>query len=329
MFIPWNHPSVTLTGRWSRGEDSHTSTTNNGSRVEFAFTGSLATLHFDLSTNTDPAPRLWVSVDGGAMVDVTVNPFVKINAGDEGAHIGKAIVKASSEAQARWFAPQEAVVRFVGIEADGSADLPEDSRKIIEFVGDSITEGVLIDPDHGNPENFQDRVFADDSCATYAWLTATKLGMRPRIIGYGGVGTTKSGSGDVPPVQISYPQVYDGCEAQEESADVIVINHGSNDAGAPDEAFTEGYTKLLEVIRSMNKTSRIFAISPFYGGKEEVLPKIVDAFNAANSDDITFISTKGWLPPDPIHPLRDGHQRASELLTDALAHELACQRPSA
>lgn len=48
---------------------------------------------------------------------------------------------------------------------------------MIEFVGDSITEGVLIDAECTIFTNDQlNRPFEDDVTATYAWLTAEALG---------------------------------------------------------------------------------------------------------------------------------------------------------
>lgn len=35
-----------------------------GAYFEFVFTGKLATIHFDLSLQSEPYPHLWVSVDG-------------------------------------------------------------------------------------------------------------------------------------------------------------------------------------------------------------------------------------------------------------------------
>ena len=75
---------------------------------------------------------------------------------------------------------------------ENPAELPADERKTIEFVGDSITEGVLIDVDFYDKDSdfisSQDqnnRCYQDDVCATYAWQTAEALNLRPIFMGYG------------------------------------------------------------------------------------------------------------------------------------------------
>ena len=80
MFIPWNHESVRLTGRWSRlskdQSDPHifvhasaasAVTTAPGSYFEFAFRGKDAVLRFDMGYLGYPSPHLYIQVDGGAM----------------------------------------------------------------------------------------------------------------------------------------------------------------------------------------------------------------------------------------------------------------------
>ena len=105
----------------------------------------MITLHFDTSTNIDHFPHLWVELDEQGRVEVPVDQFLKVEAKEDGKHILKIVVKSAHEFQNRWAAPLQAIVRFQGADVEGPETLPKDERKIIEFIGDSITEGILID----------------------------------------------------------------------------------------------------------------------------------------------------------------------------------------
>ena len=60
---------------------------------------------------------------------------------------------------------------------------------------------------------------------------------------------------------------------------------------------------------------------------------ILTPFNGAHWDDlyefytncglsyVHFISTKGWLPGEPLHPVRQSHRLAGELLAEAMKKE--------
>ena len=210
MFIRWNDPCVRLTGRWTRlAKESndchifvqppvaHTTTTAPGSYFELAFTGDSARLHFDLGYLAQPFPHLYISVDGGARVEVPVDRYLRIETEDYGPHVVKVIYKGGMEQLPRWFSPLMGAISFIGAEVDAPAELPADNRRIIEFIGDSITEGVLTDADYApTPAHTLDqhcRPYQDDNCATYASLTAKRLNLRPIYQAYGAVGLTRSG----------------------------------------------------------------------------------------------------------------------------------------
>lgn len=323
MFIKWNHNSIRITGRWDRRSEGVVTTTNTGGIIEIAYYGQLAVLHFDIENNEHPYPHIWIQVDNGPRIEATVEPYIHIQTTDhvEKLHYLKVIYKSSVEQQHRWYSPLIGKLSFKGVEVEKYGLLADDNRKLIEFVGDSITEGVLIDVECG--ENCQrNRVFHDDVCATYAWLTAEKLNLMPRIMGYGAVGATKSGQGSVPKASLAYPYVYDGCHLNEEEPDFILINHGANDMFASAENYTKEYFNLLKVIRNINPNSKIICLSAFVGVYPDELQKVIDNFNKQYQDSIIFIDSKGWIPREPLHPLRDGHKIIAEKLTEELRHIL-------
>lgn len=318
MFININDSCVRFTGRWQINESSAV-TTAPGSMVEIAFWGTYAVLYFDLYLSTHPYLHMWISVDDGAKIEVPLDHVIRVEAPDEGNHIIKLIYKGTMEMQHRWYRPLVGRIDFRGVESEGAAILPEDNRKVIEFVGDSITEGVLVDPQYNFEKCDQlNRPSQDDSTATYAYLTAENLGMKPQIMGYSGTGVSQGGCGAVPRASIAYPYNFDGSPTDKEPPGIIVINHGANDREANAEMYTEGYTQLLEVVRKYNPAAKIVALSAFCGAYSKELEYVVEKFNADNNDNIYFINSTGWLPKEPLHPERTGHKIAAQHLTEEL-----------
>lgn len=318
MFLDINSKSVRFTGRWDTSGTAAV-TTAPGGMIEIAFRGRAAVLKFNTEMNMQPYPHLWISVDNGAKTEVPVDRIIRIEAASEGEHLIRVIYKSAVEIQHRWHHPLIGKLCFEGAEADGAGELPEDNRKIIEFIGDSITEGVLIDAFYQFEANDQfNRPVQDDSTATYAYLTAEALGMKPVIMGYGAVGVTRGGCGSVPKAAEAYPYNFEGSPAKSQGSDIIVINHGANDRGNTAEEYTSEYIGLLRTVREINPNAKIVVLTAFCGVYPKELKAAVDRFNAENNDCIGFIDTDGWLPPDPLHPLRDGHKTAAERLTAEL-----------
>jgi len=320
MKIKPTDKKIKFSERWNVTENTAVCTAN-GNTAEFIFKGDMAILEFDVSSCRNPYPHIYIIVDNGAKIEVPIDKYIRIGA-DYGEHYVKIIMKSSVEAQHRWYEPIEAKVSLAGIEADDFIELPADNRKTIEFIGDSITEGVLIDDGYEKFNAGADRVFQDDSTATYAWLTAEKLNLRPIIMGYGAVGTTRSGSGAVPKVFDSYPFYSHENPMPSANADYIVINHGTNDAGKEKEIFKPEYENFLKLVRDRNPKSKIVCLTPFGGYHAENIEEIVTEHNEKYSDNVYYINSTGWIPTEPLHPLRDGHKIIAEHLAEILKKEV-------
>lgn len=325
MFIHWYDPAVRLTGRWTRlakdGADCHvyvqpsaafTTTTAPGSYFELAFRGDSALLYFDLGYLPNPAPHLWIEVDSGAAIEVPVDRYLRIMANGDGNHIVRVTYKGGMEQLPRWYAPLMGAISFVGAEAEAAGELPEDNRKIIEFIGDSITEGVLIDVDYAEVQpNLIDqfnRPYQDDNRATYASLTAARLNLRPIFQAYGAVGLTRAGCGSVPRAGLIYPYVYDGVPYTGEKPDIIVINHGANDRGTTAEEYIARYAEFIDMLRENTPDAVIVCLTAFCGGFDSDVVAFVEQYNKTHDKPIHCISSKGWVPLEPLHPPREGHR---------------------
>lgn len=317
-FFSHQDPRIQYIGRWAPYGSTATATAV-GSRFTLRCSGELAVLHFDVNLLQSPAPHLYIQVDGGARVESTLERYIRIHA-DPGQHTVQVMLKSMVEMFPRWHTPLTNRISFEGVEAEALHELPGETGKVLEVVGDSITEGVLIDADY-QPlgRDMYDRPFQDDVTATYGWLTAEKLGLIPWIMGYGAVGVTKSGCGGVVKAAEAYPYCFEDAPiAADRHPDYVLINHGTNDGGASAEAFREGYIALLDAIRAAHPQAKIFAMSVFCGSHEADLEELIPAYNAAHHDQVVFINGSHWLPPQPIHPLRDGHRLAAERLTEVL-----------
>ena len=319
MFFSYNAPSVRYTGRYAKYGDAMVATAT-GSTAEIAFVGNMITLHFDLDGNEHPLPHLWLSLDGGAKFEVPLDRYLRVEC-EHGAHTLTVIHKGAKETQARFFHPLCGKISFLGYEAEGEGALAPDNRKTIEFVGDSITEGVLIDEFYrvaGWEDDQDNRPYQDDVTATYAYLTAKALGLRDLHMGYGAVGVTRAGCGAVPKAAEAYPYCFEGAPVTYDHPDYILINHGANDRAAGVEAYTTEYYELLKIIRKTHPSAKIFSLSAFVGFAPEELGETVARFNREFHDDVVFISSKGWIPADPLHPYRDGHRIVADHLIEAL-----------
>lgn len=321
MLITHLSESVRYTGRWAKKEDAAV-TTAPGAYFELAFKGCGCDLMFETKLNSEPYPRLYIQLDGGAKVETTVLRYIRVEAPTDGEHVVTVYYKGAMQDQQRWYEPLVGNIAFMGAEAEDVGVLPEDNREIIEFIGDSITEGIWVDeekhPYGSTSKNHRNMVFQNDSTATYAYLTAKALGMRPYIMGYGSVGLTKSGGGGVPKAAEAYPYAFYNNPAQPSGARIIVINHGANDFSSEPSDYIAEYRAFLDIVRERNPDAVIVSLSAFYGVCEDELAKMIPEYNKEHGDNIIHISSAGWIPREPVHPLRDGHKIVAELLTKAI-----------
>ncbi len=328
MFYWYHDERICYLGRWGVtgiwGANAMTATAT-GSRFLFAFKGEQAVLRFDTTYNQSPLPHLWIRVDKGACVEATLEPYIRIAAVGDGPHTVEVILKSMVEQFPRWRLPLANKVSFVGMDVQELLPLPRPRKrkKAIEFVGDSITEGVLVDVESRieSPEQYA-RPLQDDVTATYAWLLAEKLGLEPLFMGYGAVGVTKEGCGGVPRAAEAYPYCFDTVPVSYPHPDYVFINHGTNDGYADEVTFTAGYVALLDAVIAAHPKAQVIAMSPFAGSHEQALEKLVTAYNERHNRHILFVNGSHWLPKDPIHPGRAGHALAADKLAQVLREQL-------
>ncbi len=326
MFFDAFAPEIQYIGRWGKIQLTNAVkmvATATGSKFTFAFTGQMAEMRFDLWGCQQPYGHLWVQVDDGCRTEVPIDWFLRVQARDNGPHTVQVIYKSGIETHHRWYAPLVGRVTFLGVEAEGLVALPPCTKKTIEFVGDSITEGILIDA-HCKTFNYSQHNLPNqnDVCATYAYLTAEALGLEPLVMGYGAGGVTKNGQGGVPKAAEAYPYCFNGMPVAYSSPDYVLINHGANDGRATAEEYVTEYKKLLELVHQMHPKAQMIVLTAFYGRYPQELGQMVAEFNKEQGTNILFIDSAGWVPREPLHPLRDGHITIANHLTAILKKEL-------
>lgn len=318
MFYGFNDKSIRRVGRWAILKNSLL-TTAPGSKLEITFSGDMITLYFDMKNNEFPFPHLWLSLDGGAFFETTLEYFVRVKCDKSSKHVLTVIYKGGQEITSRWFGELVGKIEFLGYDAEANAEPVESKKKTIEFIGDSITEGIGVDveykpfPDEDQPN----RPYQHDSLGTYAYVAAKKLGLEPIISAYGGVGVTRGGGGQVPPADEMYPYYFDGYPKDYSSCDYIVINMGTNDRYNV-EIFSEKYYKFLEVVFKYNPNSKIFIMIPFMGVLRTQIIDTVNKFNFEKNTNMIIIDTEGWIPSVIMHPDRRWHKKAGEKLATVL-----------
>lgn len=305
-------PYLRFVGRWHCTEDQAV-TSAPGSFFYLAYQGTDAVLHFETKWHTIHTPHLWICVDDGPRVEVPVDRHLRVHAPQEGNHIVKVLFKSAVEVEHRWHMPLQSAVYFLGFDAQAPGVLPVCTKPVVEFVGDSITEGVLIDEALGT--GVFDRHYQDDATATYAWLTAEALGWEPVIMGYGAVGVTKGGNGGVPCAAEAYPFCFDGVPVDYGSVTRVIINHGANDRASKPETFCQGYLDLLQAVSRQHPQAEITLLQPFCGAFGLELQSVVETFRQMHTQPIELVLTQGWIGPKPLHPGRGGHRKVAENLT--------------
>lgn len=319
MFISYTDASVRGVGRWGVLNNCLTATAS-GSKLEVAFSGNEILLHFNIQWCQPPMPHLWMQLDHGPRFEVPLDRYLRIES-TPGFHFLSIILKGEVEQQHRWNLPLVAKLSFEGYEADGAGVLPENHRPTIELIGDSITEGVLVDASYqvDRTEDQYNRPYQDDATATYAYKAALMLGLEPLCGSYGAVGVTHGGCGGVPDAVSAYPYCFSGVPTTYASPDYVLINHGTNDSwGDCPQRYTACYTQLLDTIYARHPHTQVIALVPFCGACRQQLLALIPTYNQEHNKAIFLIDTEGWLPLEPIHPLREGHELAANRLAAIL-----------
>ncbi|MES1164280.1 MAG: GDSL-type esterase/lipase family protein, partial [Verrucomicrobiota bacterium] len=212
-------------------------------------------------------------------------------------------------------------VTFLGIDVAGGALEPSARplRAKLEFLGDSITEGVALWPARAGKDT---ACWRADGRLGYASQTAQALGAEWRQVGFGGQGILKGGNGGVPAFNDSFNLIYGGVRRDDWQPDMVIINAGTVDRTNLSPDFRPAYTTFLGTIRAGYPAAKIVALRPFGGYHGDEVKAAVAARTTAGDPLVFYVDTTGWLASgdytDGIHPNATGSAKAAQALAAAI-----------
>lgn len=326
--FPPNHAAITYSPyAWSVTEEAAT-TLNTASSFRTLFSGSFMNVTFDTSEMVTPASQLYWRVDNGPLTATIVLPVVSVSIpvnltrGDVPYHTLEVFVKSMTETANRWSAgvPSTRVV-FTGLVCDGALVPFLSSTVNVLIYGDSITEGVLT---LGGTAAFD--TYHNDASVVYSRALGPLLGAEMGVVGFGATGLSRGGSGGVPPLGISWNQLWDGVpRVFEPKPDMIVLNEGTNDGS---KNITDAMVSVLKSLQAACPGTPIAVMLPFNGAERDCLTAAVAA-----TPGVTFIDTAGFYntsyggglhPTGPNDVARIAPQLAAKL-RPLLARSLAAR----
>ncbi|GLY30712.1 GDSL-type esterase/lipase family protein [Kineosporia sp. NBRC 101731] len=311
-----NDPNLHFAGRWDTTDPSTYVGNWESPYVEATFTGTT------VKATVRDAVTVYASVDHGPIqthsgvsgtVDLTPTPL------SPGRHtVWLSYRTGEIPTCATWPFP---CATFQGFTFDrGARTLPQPRRKLVEFIGDSITVG------YGTEKTTVD---------SYSWLLGEQLGVDHTNIARSGAclvqltncfglnenwdRTTIGGTTD--------------WDFSRYDADAVVINLGTNDAGrgVSNDDFQAQYTRLLEEARTKYPAAHLYAFQNLRGRYPAQTRAAVQARNDAGDPLVHFIDTENWLTADDYvdggHPNEAGHAKIAERLVPILAPDLGITVP--
>lgn len=284
-------------------------TINPGAYFRVIFSGQQVELATSTGALMAPFPQFWSRVDGGPLVQHTLaagNPNFNISLGPPFSaskkHLLEIIVKSTTETKPRWWPSQATGVIFTGLSfADGATtELPRRKPYNVLIYGDSITEGVRT----LGYEGIADDTDRNDAVRDYSFQIGIMLAAEVGIVAFGGSGFTHNGSGNVPPLKVSWNQQWAGEPRSFASLqpDLVVYNEGTND-GARD--ITADFVTVVKALQGVAPKAKQLLLVPFDGQQKANIEATVAA---VGSPSVVVGDTEGFYSgEDGLHPFGYNH----------------------
>lgn len=302
-------PNIKFVGRW----DTTTSATAYtpywaGAYYRVGFTGR--TVQLKQRGTID----FWARIDDGPVkfyddVKGTVNLTpAALSAGRHTLQVNYQVVAGSYRG--------DAVFQGLVLDSGATTFAPSAPRKLVEFVGDSITVGTTT---------------SQNARTAYGWLTGERLGTEHTQIAQGGACLVAAADGCVG-LERQYTKLNPNAATPDWDparyrADAVVINLGTNDVGhgVSSAQFQAAYSSLLRKVRAAHPQAWIFALETFRGRFAPQTEAAVQGAVSGGDSRVSFVDTTGWLGSgdltDSVHPNDRGHR----VVTDRLAPIVAAR----
>lgn len=296
-------------GRWiSKTLDSGPCkvTTAPGAFLEFEIAGTTA-LDVRLDSLMRDTPFYWAwQLDGGTPVRERTG-LCTIRLPDAERHVVRITADGIWETTNRWKGEEGFALRAID-PGSGSCSPHPLEGKVIAYYGDSITEGDCVFGPNSAP-------IRDSAVNGYATRSATALGCLPFCCGYGGTGVIERGSFAPAPEAVTHYSR--GRIAPEFSADLVVLEYGTNDRQVPEMPFGRAYAALLDEVSRLHPEAPVFCMVPL----SQIHAAEIRSCAAAHENSHA-VETATWevaLVADGIHPSSKG----AETMARELAAELS------
>lgn len=206
---------------------------------------------------------------------------------------------------------QGAEFTFIGVSSDkGGHFSPTQERRqepVVEFIGDSITAGVVI---HGRDGAWSNN---SDASLTYAFLAADRLRLPYRIRGY--PGSPCDG------LARNYPWFRTGIPLPtNETPAIVVVNLGANDRPKSAADYQAGAGNLLKTIFATYPKTRVVLMN-FCRMTPNRLPVLKTLSQSYPTGRVSLFDARRYLvgySDEGVHPDVESHRRLADALSDYL-----------
>lgn len=310
--VPSTDPSIEYVGRWDKSSQHIPVGYWGGTYFRTGFTGTTVKLILPART------RMYVSIDNGpevlydsayGIVNLTPNPL------SEGDH--------ELRVTTSWM---DQTLELQGLLLDPGATVksPPERAKLVEFIGDSITAGVVT-----------------NAVSDYAYLTGEKLNVNHTQVAFSGICLVECGRSTSPGGMIKQyfkrNPIFNAADTAPDwdfsqyAADAVVVNLGTNDNGEKIDpgTFQRTYVALLSGIRDKFPNAQILALRTFNGYYDSQSKAAVEERAAAGDTKVQYVDTTGWVDAgtpdymDVYHPSDLGHYKITQRLAPILREALA------
>ncbi len=298
------------TGRWfkkSVGGGNYYFTNADGSAAYFKVVGSkYVNINF-VSNVSAGTPYFAYSIDGGKMKRQSISKK-KVSVGNRKRHYVRLIIDATSEYENRWRG--EAGVGIKSIEPvtkTGVVTAVKPQNAVIAFYGDSISKGVRT-LNMGTPSG-------TSATHSYSWYCAEQLDLVPYFAGFGASGIIQPGTADK---CINVINKFSASrKAASFTAEVIVVEHGTNDVFTHGDGYVAEYRKVLELLHKNHPKAKVFAMIPLNQIHADEIRLAVSAYKKW----CTVVETSSLTLPytDGIHPSASGSKTMGKYLAKKIA----------
>jgi lysophospholipase L1-like esterase len=216
-------------------------------------------------------------------------------------------------------------LQFVGLRCEKLL-APDEPKRMIEYIGDSITAGAGVDASEvpcGKGQWYDQH----NAYLTYGARTSRALNAQWQLTAVAGIGLVHSCCN----MNILLPQVYDKVYLRNDSLkynfkqyqpDVVTICLGQNDGRQDSVKFCSEYVRLIDTIRSKYATANIVCLSSPMANQEltkvlhRYLTAIVQSVNKNGDSRVSkFFFSRSFNSGCDNHPDANEHEIIAQELT--------------